>query len=289
MAGSFVENINLLASKLQIIEETNEIFEDSNINTTVSNIDKVIIVSDNITDVNTVANSIADVNIVAGKTSELLHLSDNLNKIEDIVPYSTQIQIVGNDLANSYEFIDDYGLITDAVTNESQDISNIETVATNIDDIINTSTFKDDIVVVSTNMGSINTVANIDTKVTVVADNILDVQNAEENARIAKAEAWRAEAERLTANSYATEPEDVFVKIYTSNNDGTFTITDTMDYSAYHWERKATSIVIDGTIDDDIISEEKAYSNSKVVGLLKGKLNDNNGVIDLGSITDTVA
>ena len=36
--------------------------------------------------------------------------------------------------------------------------------------------------------------------------------------------------------------KNVYVKIYTSNNDGTFTITDTVDYSSYHWERKATTI-----------------------------------------------
>ena len=146
----------------------------------------------------------------------------------------------------------------------------------------------------SESLGELGMISNVDilaqniTNVNKIANNIVDIQNAEENAIIAKEEAWRAEAERLTANSYATEPEDVFVKIYTSNNDGTFTITNTADYSSYHWERKATSLVITGIIDDDIISEEKVYSNSKVVELLEGKLNDNNGVIDLGSITDIV-
>lgn len=49
---------------------------------------------------------------------------------------------------------------------------------------------------------------------------------------------WEAEAEQLTANSYAVEPEDVFVKVYTSNGDGTFTATPTTDYSALHHQTK---------------------------------------------------
>ena len=49
---------------------------------------------------------------------------------------------------------------------------------------------------------------------------------------------WKSEASRLTSDSYATEPEDVFVKITTSNNDGTYTVTDSNDYSAFHYSEK---------------------------------------------------
>ncbi|RLA72762.1 MAG: hypothetical protein DRG30_07035 [Epsilonproteobacteria bacterium] len=56
----------------------------------------------------------------------------------------------------------------------------------------------------------------------------------------AREQAWKSQAEYLTAKSYAVEPEDVVVKIWTSNNDGTFTATDTTDYSSFHWERKAS-------------------------------------------------
>jgi len=55
------------------------------------------------------------------------------------------------------------------------------------------------------------------------------------NATAAKLEAWNAMAERLTADSYATEASGVFVKIYTSNDDGTFTATPTTEYSALHY------------------------------------------------------
>jgi len=53
-------------------------------------------------------------------------------------------------------------------------------------------------------------------------------------------EAWGAEAERMTSDSYATEPEDVFVKTYTSDGDGTFTAADTTEYSSLHWAAKSS-------------------------------------------------
>jgi hypothetical protein len=52
---------------------------------------------------------------------------------------------------------------------------------------------------------------------------------------------WEAEAERLTADSYATEAEDTFVNLVTSDGDGTFTYTPTTDYSALHWAAKAAT------------------------------------------------
>ena len=52
---------------------------------------------------------------------------------------------------------------------------------------------------------------------------------------------WEAEAERLTADSYATEAEDTFVNLVTSDGDGTFTYTPTTDYSALHRAAKAAT------------------------------------------------
>ncbi|WP_345969646.1 hypothetical protein WCX72_09995 [Sulfurimonas sp. HSL1-6] len=63
------------------------------------------------------------------------------------------------------------------------------------------------------------------------------------NVTASQLRAWESEAERLTAESYATEPEDVPVKIYTSVGDGTFTATPTnpAEYSALHYEAKAAA------------------------------------------------
>ena len=56
----------------------------------------------------------------------------------------------------------------------------------------------------------------------------------------AQLEAWNAEAEAMTADSYANQPEDVLVDEYTSNGDGTFTATPIPNtYSSLHWSLKS--------------------------------------------------
>lgn len=62
-------------------------------------------------------------------------------------------------------------------------------------------------------------------------------------ANDAQLKAWISEAEAMTADSYATELEDVFVKTYTSDGDGTFTVTPTTEYSSLHWSAKAQAFV----------------------------------------------
>ena len=51
---------------------------------------------------------------------------------------------------------------------------------------------------------------------------------------------WRALANEMTTDSFANEPVDVEVKIYSSNGNGTFTsVTQTGEYSALHYKIKA--------------------------------------------------
>jgi len=67
-----------------------------------------------------------------------------------------------------------------------------------------------------------------------------DVVSSGTNATNAQLKAWEAEAFRLTAQSYATEAEDVLVNVVTSDGDGTFTYTPQAGvYSALHWDAKA--------------------------------------------------
>ena len=80
---------------------------------------------------------------------------------------------------------------------------------------------------------------------------------ASTSASNAQLEAWIAEANKKTADSYATEPEDTFVKVYTSNGDGTFTATDTTEYSAYHWQQKV--------INTDVTSDNVRTLTNKTI------------------------
>ena len=57
---------------------------------------------------------------------------------------------------------------------------------------------------------------------------------------LAQIQAWYSEAEAKTADSYANEAHGVLVKKYTSNGDGTFSFTNTTDYSALHWGVEAS-------------------------------------------------
>jgi len=106
---------------------------------------------------------------------------------------------------------------------------------------------------VNANATNIDIVAANNTNVTNVGSNITSVIACDTNmaaiiaaptaATNAQLKAWEAEAERLTADSYATEPEDVFVKVYTSNGNGSFTATPTTEYSSVHWAAKAAASV----------------------------------------------
>lgn len=113
----------------------------------------------------------------------------------------------------------------------------------------------------------------------------LDVIESATNVTNSQLKAWEAEAEALTADSYATQVEDTFVDSYSSDGDGTFTATPTTEYSALHWAAKASvgttagdvSVVVtnfDGnlsatdtdvqtaleTIDDLVVSVSQAFS-----------------------------
>ena len=52
---------------------------------------------------------------------------------------------------------------------------------------------------------------------------------------------YDSQASRLTSDSYATEPEDTFVNVFTSNGDGTYTSTPSTDYSSLHWSAKSVT------------------------------------------------
>ncbi len=72
------------------------------------------------------------------------------------------------------------------------------------------------------------------------------IADAETNANNSQLKAWESEAMKKTSDSYATEPEDVVVKIWSSDGDGTFTATNTdpAEYSSLHYAAKAQSVAV---------------------------------------------
>jgi len=99
------------------------------------------------------------------------------------------------------------------------------------------------------------------------ANSAIEASGSVDNARL---EAWNAEAEALTSYSYAVQPEDVFVNIYSSNGDGSFTATPTSDYSSLDAPDWA-GIVLTGT---DLTAvnilganpEARLYPDGSIVG-----------------------
>jgi len=83
----------------------------------------------------------------------------------------------------------------------------------------------------------------------------------------AQLSAWEAEADRMTADSYAMEAHNAFVRSYTSNGDGTFTVTVLDERSALHWATEASDVVTGGIIDDVVASGVTVYSSDKVLAL----------------------
>lgn len=79
------------------------------------------------------------------------------------------------------------------------------------------------------------TVAGVETEILAIYSNLTEILEADLRA-------WEAEAEALTADSYATEAEDTEVNVVTSDGDGTFTYTpQTGVYSALHHAAKAAT------------------------------------------------
>ena len=143
----------------------------------------------------------------------------------------------------------------------------------------NGKTFESNIDLLSTldvqisNVGNhIDALINASDKITDIIIATTKAKEASDSADYSELRRWESESFRLTAESYAVEPENTFVKVYTSNGDGTFTVTDTTDYSALHWEKKASELVISGIIDDAVPSLNRTYSSSKINSNINSEL-----------------
>lgn len=165
-----------------------------------------------------------EIKTVAGINGEIVIVSDNVSDIN---------KVAGNE-------------------------SNINKVSAIDSEVVTVAGMDNDVTKVASMEAKVNTVVNLESSITdvtvdplrqAILDGKTNADKATSEATQSELEAWKSEAERMTADSYATEPEDVFVKLFTSNGDGTFTSSDTSEYSALHWATKANdSVSGDSTI-----------------------------------------
>ena len=162
--------------------------------------------------------------------------------INDVITVAANIGIINTTSTNINDVI--------AVSSNIDNVNWVASNKTNIDNVVNNKTNID---TVSTNINDVTTVADDTVAINEIYNNRLEIYEADNNAIIATNKAseastsasnaqlsvWEAKAEAMTSESYATEAVDVFVKEYTSNGDGTFSSTNTTDYSASHWAYKA--------------------------------------------------
>ena len=145
----------------------------------------VVTVSQNIDDVVVVANGMADVTAVGSNINSVVVSSDNIG---DIVVVATDLTMSG------WSSLLDAGSIIEDVESAPTGVSLIETVATNIDEVV----------LVGTSIGDVITVAGSIDAVETNAANIVDIQNAEENAASALSSANIASATASEASASAT-------------------------------------------------------------------------------------
>lgn len=214
--GDILAKYGVIASNELAIQTIQEISDEIQ---RVAAIDaQVVAVSANEANVTTVATNIGNVNIVAPNIANVNTTATNIVNV--------------NTVASSDA----------SVNTTAANIDKVDTVALNINNVI---TAAGDTLAINdiTSEPLRSSVLSAGTNATNASNSAAAASSSETNASTsetnAQLSAWEAEAERMTADSYATEPEDVFVKVYTSNGNGTFTATPTTEYSSYHWNAKS--------------------------------------------------
>jgi hypothetical protein len=222
---------------------------------------------------------------VQDNTDTVQALHDTVTAKEALVnPHYAAIDAIADSIENHNfnEVGDNIAKVVTVADDLLETISEIETVADDLNETVS------EIEVVAGDTVAINEIYNnrleiyaadenasiateqagIATEQAIISTNqagIASTQAAEADisADEAQLRAWEAEASRLTSDSFATEDEDVFTKIYTSAGDGTFTSVDTTEYSAYHWKTKAAVYADDLAIAELTITNKTLndYSN----------------------------
>lgn len=237
-AGQNTANINNVSGNMQAVIDV----ANADIDTIIDNLETIITVGGNELNINAVADSIDSVNTVAGSILNVNSVGDNISNVVAVDTNSDNINTVSSSIDN----VNTVATNIDRVNIVNSNISNVITVSNSITDVSTVAGNVASINDVSDNAANINTVSNnmpsvLDVSSEPLRTAILDAETHVDNAQL---KAWEAEAERMTADSYATEPENTFVKVYTSNGDGTFSSADTTEYSALHYSNKSQEFAV---------------------------------------------
>jgi hypothetical protein len=153
-------------------------------------------------------------------------------------PVGTQVDVL---VVQSEESIGSLGTTTsiDVLAAYTTELTNINAKLTDIHNV-------------ATKLSYVENVSNLATEIEDLYTVRADIQDIHNNLQeildsdiVTQSNIWMTEALKMTANSYANEAEDVPVKIYTSNGDGTFSYVSTSNpavYSALHWHTKAALV-----------------------------------------------
>jgi len=274
---SAVDNVLYIQIEIRVVDTTAELIDSpSNIALVAASIADVSTVADSILDVNTVADNIgsvqntsaisANITTVAGVSGNVTTVANSIANVNTTAINIANVNAVGLDLLEPTSEINTVAVNIADVNTVGLAIASVNTVAGISGNVTTVAGVSGNVTTVSNSIASVNTtatnIADINSVATTIVPNIAEILLADDNATTATAQAgiattqatnasssatqaqlseWEAEAERLTADSYATEAEDTFVNLVTSDGDGTFTYTPTTDYSALHWAAKSMS------------------------------------------------
>lgn len=274
---SAVDNVLYIQIEIRVVDTAAELVDSpSNIALVAASIADVSTVADSILDVNTVADNIgsvqntsaisANITTVAGVSGNVTTVANSIANVNTTAINIANVNAVGLDLLEPTSEINTVAVNIADVNTVGLAIASVNTVAGISGNVTTVAGVSGNVTTVANNIADMNAVAtniaDINSVATTIVPNIAEILLADDNATTATAQAgiattqatgasssatqaqlseWEAEAERLTADSYATEAEDTFVNLVTSNGDGTFTYTPTTDYSALHWAAKSMS------------------------------------------------
>lgn len=156
-------------------------------------------VADNISDVTTVANdlneAVSEINTVATAIVNVNNVGNNIDNVNTVAGISANVTTVAGIQANVTTVAGISGDVT-TVAGISADVAAVENIAANVTTVAGIDA---DVSAVAAVASGVAAVASITSDVSTVAANIVDVQNAEENADAAIAAQAAAEAARDAA------------------------------------------------------------------------------------------